>query len=111
MESISGIVVRALEDMVGTNDPDFIFSKWKAISALFPYAIRSAQDEHHKMADAISRVAMASNSGRFMWHRIGRYITTLFEKPMPAYLNPAIALASPQVPWNGSLHNENTVTR
>ena len=111
VERISSIITQGLENMVNTADPGFIFSKRKAISTLFPYAICLGQGGQQGMADAISHAVVASDSGRFLWHCIGRYITTLFDKPIPASLNWAITLASLQVPWSGNLHNESTVTR
>jgi hypothetical protein len=63
------------------------------------------------MAEAISRAAIACNSGRFLWHRIGRYITTLFDEPRHPSLSWIITLASPEVPWSGDSHDESTVAR
>ena len=63
------------------------------------------------MADAISRAARVSNSWRFIWYRIGRYINNLFKKPRSPSLNWVIALASPQVPWDGKLHDKHTIAR
>ena len=97
--------------MVETASPDLIFSKRKAISALFPHAICLGRGKEHGMAEAISRAAMASNSGRFIWHRIKRYLATLFDEQRSPRLNWIITLASPEVPWSGSLHDEKTVAR
>ena len=63
------------------------------------------------MADAICRAAMASNSRRFMWHRVRRYIATLFDVQHPPSLNWIITLASSEVPWSSRLHDKNTVAR
>ena len=97
--------------MVAAGDRDLILSKRKAISTLFPYAICLERDGEHGMAKAISRVAEASSSSKFIWHRIGHYISKLFEKPPSASLNWAIVLASPQVPWDGKLHDKHTIAR
>ena len=97
--------------MVGTASPDLIFSKRKAISALFPYAICLGRGGQQRMADAICRAAMASNSRRFMWHRVRRYIATLFDVQHPPSLNWIVTLASSEVPWSSRLHDKNTVAR
>ena len=111
MGPVSSLITKKLDDMVTAGDRDLIFSKRKAISTLFPYAICLERDGEHGMADAISRVAEASNSSKFIWHRIGHYISRLFEKPRSPSLNWVVALASPQVPWDGKLHNKDTITR
>ena len=97
--------------MVVTGNRDLIFSKRKAISTLFPYAICLERDGQYGMADAISRAATASNSWKFIWPHIGRYINNLFDEPRSPSLNWVIALASPQVPWDSKLHDKVTVAR
>ena len=85
-------------------------SRRKAISALFPYAVRLAQDGQWRMLDIILRVASNSTSG-FMWRCIGPYITTLFDKSTPSSLNQAITFASPCADWIGGPYTERAVTR
>ena len=51
------------------------------------------------MIDAISRVALKSASGGFVWRRIEAYITTWLDESSPPSLNHAITLASPWLYW------------
>lgn len=93
-------------------DPNQIFRKRKAISALIPYAVCVARrDGQQQMVNGFLRVARASNqnSGEFIWHRVGRYITPLFNKPMTPSSNSVIILASSHVHWLGQL-DETVVT-
>ena len=108
MEHVSSIITKTI---VNATNPDFIFSKRKAINTIFPYAICLGLGGQHGMADAISRAAKACTSGGFVWHRIRRYIATLFDNPIPPSLNWVVTLASCQVPWDGNLHDESTITR
>ena len=111
MGPVSRLITQKLDEMATAGNRDLIFSKRKAISTLFPYAICLERDGEHGMANAISRAAEASNSWKFIWHRIGHYIGNLFEKPRSPSLNWVIAVASPQVPWDGKLHNKDTIAR
>ena len=111
MGPVSRLITQKLDAMVTEGNRDLIFSKRKAISTLFPYAICLERDGEHGMAVAISRAAEASNSWKFIWHRIGHYIGNLFEKPRSSSLNWVIALASPQVHWDDQLHNKHTIAR
>ena len=47
----------------------------------------------------------------FIWHRIKRYLATLFDEPRSHRLNWIITLALPEVPWSCNLHDEKTVAR
>ena len=69
MEQVSTLIIQKLETMASVpgTDPAF-WSKRKAVSALFPYAVRLAQDYQRRMIDAILHVA--SNSIRRDSHGI-----------------------------------------
>ena len=95
--------------MAEAADPNPIRSKHKAIGALFPYFL--AQDRPPWTVDTFSRLASASKSGEFVWHRVGPYLTTLFDEQTPPFPDMLIVLASPYVRWHGSLQDENTVAR
>ena len=98
--------------MAEVSGADPIFrSKRKAINALFPYAVRLAQDGQQRMIDAILRVALKSTSGGFMWRRIRPYITTLFDESRPLSLNQAIVLASPCADWIHGPYTQSAVAR
>src|SRR5258708_28771419 len=98
--------------MAGLPGTDPIFqSKRKPISALFPYAARLAQDGQQGMIETILCIASKSPSGGFLWHRIGRSITSLFDESSSPSLNQAITLASPCAHWIGVSYTQNAVAR
>ena len=98
--------------MAGIPGSDPIFqSKHQAVSVLFPYALRLAQDGQQGMINAILHIATKSTSGGFMWCPIEPYITALFDESSPASLNWAIILASPCADWIEGSYTRNTVVR
>ena len=111
MERVSRFIAQKLEIMAGTPDADPILSKRKAASALFPYAVRLAQEGQQGMIDAILHVASKSTSGGFMWRRIGPYITSLFDESSPSSLNLAITLTSPCADWGYEPYTRKAVAR
>ena len=111
MEHILSHIIQKLESVVATADRDQIFSKRKAISALFPYAILLEQEGDQGMVDAILSAARASHFGKFMWNRTNPYIIPLFDKQSPPSLDRVVALASPHVTWDTMLDGTNAVVR
>ena len=95
VQHVSDLITTKLEEMATPKGQDTIFSKRKAIYAVFPFAIFLVRDGQRAMFDAISRVAVASNPLEFAWEPIRAYINSLFCKPSHPSLNPAIALMSP----------------
>ena len=76
LEELSGLITQKLEDMVEAADPDPIQHKRKAISVLFPYALILEQHKQREMLKAVSRAAIVSDSGAFMWHHIKPFIVS-----------------------------------
>ena len=111
VEGLSSLITQRLETMVEDANRNLIFSKRKAISALFPYAIFLEQGGHQGMADVILRAARASYFGKFMWRHAQPYITALFNKEIPLSLNRIAALASPYVDWNDVSDGKQAVIR
>ena len=93
--------------MAEAADRDSIYSKHKAISALFPYFL--AQDRPQWIVDTFLRLAGASQYGGFMWRCVRPYTTTLFNGPTSQFPDMFIVLASPRIRWHESLQNGNTV--
>ena len=104
-----GEVCHLITSIVGAADQNMLWSKRKAINALFPHAVHLARGGQQGMID--SCVTGTSTSGEFMWHCVGPYIATLFDKPTPPSLNSMATLASPRVPWHDKLHDEKVVAR
>ena len=111
MEGLSSLITRDLGDMIDASDRGLIFSKRKAISALFPYALVLAQGGDQGMADAVLRAIRASHTRGIMWHRVLPYTTTLFKKPIPPPLNRLVSLFSPYVPWSSIPDDKDMVSR
>ena len=97
--------------MVEVADRDVVFSKRKAISALFPYAIYLEQCGDPRMVDVILCAARASYFGTFMWHPIQPYIDTLFNRKIVPSLSRVVALASPHATWDDMLDGPKAVVR
>ena len=97
--------------MIEDSNRDLIFSKRKAISALFPYAISLEQSGYSRMTDVILSAARVSYFGKFMWHRVQPYVTALFDKEIPPSLNRVVVLASPYVAWDDVLDGKQAVIR
>ena len=108
VEQVSNMIARQLKTMVETTHPDQIFSKRKAISALFPYAISLERHGQRGMADEILRAAMIPFSRRFLWRRME---TMLFAESSSPSLNRTITLASPYLPWTDGSYDQHAVDR
>jgi len=94
--------------MAAAADPAYIYSKRKAVTAFFPYAVSRGRDGEHAIVDKFLDVADASDPAkRFMWGAIRPFIPALFDEASPQ----TIVLASPHVPWDGGLHDKNVVTK
>ena len=95
--------------MVEVADSKLIQSRRKVISVLFPYAVHLARRGQWEILDAFSRAAKASDSERFMWHRIKPFTMTLFDKPNPPSLNWVLGLISPSTVLHDQPHNNSAV--
>jgi hypothetical protein len=112
MERVSSFITQKLEIMAEAPGTDpAVESKRKAISSLFPYAVRLERDGQRGMIDAIIRLTSMSTSGGFMWYRIEPYVTTWFDESSSPALNRAITLAAPCVDWDREPYTENAVAR
>jgi hypothetical protein len=116
MEHVLNSITQKLDTTNKATDSELIFSKRKALNALFPYAIFLEQGGQQGLINAISRTARAlnfytSNRRNFVWYHVVLYISRLFEKRNPTSLNRAITLISPYVPWEGTFINTVAVSR
>ena len=106
---MSSLITRRLKTVIEATDrANQIFSKRKAISALFPYAISLGREGHQAMADEILRVVTTPYSRRFLWRRME---AMLFDESSSPSLNRAITLVSPYLPWNNTFYDQSTVDR
>jgi hypothetical protein len=85
--------------------------KYKAITALVPYAIFLGRGGHQGMIDAILDVITPPDFGKLVWKRVTPYLTTLFDESSPPPLDRAVTLMAPYVPWDGKLHDRHTVAK
>ena len=97
--------------MAATPDPQLIFSKRKAISALLPHAIFLEQRGQQGMINAIFRAARASKDKDFIWEDTVPYVSKLFGGRSPASLNRVIVYISPYLSWNDTLNSSAAVAR
>ena len=109
LDELSSLITQKLEMITKAKDPHQIFSKRKAITAVFPYAVWQEQSGKSKMFEMFLYATSASR--KFMWYRIHPFINTLFNKVNPASTNQVITLASPYIHWDNWEHNKNAVTQ
>ena len=93
--------------MARVADPDQIWSKRKAIIALFPYIVRQDRDGDHGMVDAFLGITRAPKIVALLTEQI----TTLFEEASPDPPNRVVTLMSPHASWGRlGISDGNTVT-
>jgi len=92
--------------MVDAADAANIYSKRKAITAFFLYAVRQERDGECRMIGVLFRVASASGFD-VMWKEIGPFIPALFDEAGPW----TIVFVSPYVPWNSVLLGGDVVVK
>lgn len=95
--------------MIEAVDPGRIRSKCKAITALFPYAVRQEQDGRPEALEVFLRLARASGQWGFMWHRVRLLVATLLQEESPARLKRAVLLALPHLPWTNFTNGQHLV--
>ena len=112
------LITRKLKTMIEAANRDSIRSKYKAITAFFPYAVWRERDGQHELLGMLFRLcramtwggkhevispsslcAMASERQAFMWRRIEPLVATLLSEESPISLKQAVVLASPYLPW------------
>jgi hypothetical protein len=104
-------VTQELTTIAQVESPEQIWSKRKAITALFPYAVWRERDGEHGMVDAVLGAARTSSSAEFMWNAVGPFSATLFGRAGPDSLNRVITLASPHMLPSIRGFDETMVTR
>ena len=107
LEEISRLITEELENMAQVEDPDQIWSKRKAINALFPYAVWREWGGDHRMVDAFLGIARAPNIGILVAEPI---VTTLVDGASPGSPTRVMTLVSPYMRWVMPGFNKNTVT-
>jgi len=88
-----------------------VIRKWKAVSALFPYAVRLAGGGQPQLIDAFLRVATAWDYRGVIWYCVKPFMATLFDEPSTPSLDRIITLVSPCLDWRKHHFNQNAVTR
>ena len=82
-------------DMAMSGKRETIECKRKAITALFPYAVRQEREGEGKIMNALLTVFLVFGPTTSLWHPITPYITILFKTASAE----AIVTISPHVPW------------
>jgi len=91
---VLSLISEKLETLVTTADLNQISSKYKAITAFFPYAVWQS-----KTLDAFLLAVRTSKRHGFMWRCIRPLIATLLNKESHVSLKQAVILASPHLRW------------
>ena len=107
MEQVSNLITQRLKTLTEAEDYHFLQSRHKAITALFPYAVRQEQDGRPELLDAILHAARASKERQLTWNRIIPAAVKLFSGASPR----GIILASPHIPWCQLTDGEDVVQR
>jgi len=110
LDEVSHLITQKLGNMVEAADSNLIWSRRKAISALFPYAVFLEQHGQQGMLDLFSHAARATSSGTFMWYHIKPFTVALFDKPNPPSLKWVLKLVSPHVPWHDEPQDRSITT-
>jgi len=100
-EELLALISKELEALVRAADLDRISSKFKAITALFPYAVWQERNGQHEMLDLFLRTVRTSKKQkhRFMWKHIIPLIPTLLNEENDVSLKRAAILVSPHSRW------------
>ena len=99
MESVLELIAQQLET-ISAGDPDQIYSKRKAITALLPYAFLQAQAGQHRVLDVCLHAARASKWAGFLWYHIQRFpVASLLNEESPVSIKQAFILISPHLSW------------
>ena len=108
-EDILSLISEKLETLVEATDLSQISSKYKAITAFFPYAVRQEGDGQRETLDAFLRAVRSSKRHGFMWNHIRPLIPTLLDEESHVSLKQAAVLTSPHSEWWKSLTGEHLV--
>jgi len=103
------MISQELRTMTAATDAHLIYTRYKAITALFPYVAWKAKKGQGEMFDTFLHIARTSKKGGFMWHRIRTPIAVLLREESPISLKQAILLASPNLPWRNPTTDGNFV--
>ena len=100
MELILNLIIQELETIAGAPGTNPAFrSKQRAVNALYPYAIRLAQDGQQGLIDVMLRVSPKLTDDGSTDNSYGLDITTLFDRSNPSCWNPANTLVLCDYDW------------
>ena len=86
--------------MVEATSAGLLYTRHKAITALFPYAVQQEQSGQHEVLDTFLHSARALQQSRFtLWHWIEPFVTSILNAERPISLRQAAILVSPHLPW------------
>ena len=99
MGQVLGLIAEKLTTLADAHDRNVLFRKYKAITALLPYATLQERDKQHPVLDVLLRAVKASKSSGFSWHWVRPFLETQLTAAVDVSLKRAIILASPYIPW------------
>ena len=102
LEEVLSLITQKLKTMINAGDSKQIYSKRKAITVLFPYAVWQKRDGRHDTFDMFLHAVCASkDEWGFMWGRIKPFVVTLLGEDSHVSLKQDAILVSPHLPWRG----------
>ena len=99
MGRILEVIIRKLGTLADACDRDIPSYKFKAIYALFPYAVRQERDKEYAILDALLHAAKTMCGFRFSWRHIRPFLDKLFDGTSHVSSQRALMLVSPYMPW------------
>ena len=102
MEYILGLITTELNTLVDRPGPHTLRCKRKAITALFPYAVRQGRDTEYPIIDVLLNAVKTAQLAGFWWRRVGPFMDKLFDDTSLVSSKRTLVLASPHMPWGQS---------
>ena len=109
MNRVETLISQKLETLITAANMEIIYSRRKAITALFPHVIWREKNGQNRMLDTFIHTARASQDPRFMWCWIIPFFTTLLDSWNAVPLKQAALLASPHLLWWGSANGKQII--
>ena len=103
MGQILGLITEKLTTLADAHDRDTLRRKYKAITALFPYAAWQERDKQYPILDVFLLAAKTSWFEESLWYHIQPFLEMQLNGT--GYVSPkrAIMFASPYMPWGEDL--------
>ena len=110
VEQVSNLITEKVETIINAVTWHLIYSKRKAISALFPYALHLGRSREQGMVDVLFCAAVALDWDRIIWNHAEPFLMRLSNtQNLP--LDWITTLLSPHAAWNTEKYDGRVVAR